>query len=271
MKAECNAKINIGLHVVAKRPDGYHDIETLFYPLPFSDYLEISASGKDSFEQTGAALDCPPEKNLVVRARDLLAGFFDLPPLKIRLVKKLPSGAGLGGGSSDAAFALKLINEECRLGLSTKELQKLAAGIGADCAFFIENKPVFAYGKGDEFEPCGISLKGWHTVLVKPEVSVSTAEAYKLTVPKAPGFNLRQISTSNISEWKNFVVNDFENSVFSQYPEIGEIKRQLYGIGAQYASMSGSGSAVYGIFDTEPDLRNVSFGKNCTVLAGVFN
>ena len=114
MNAECNAKINIGLHVVAKRPDGYHDIETLFYPLPFSDYLEISASGKDSFEQTGAALDCPPEKNLVVRARDLLAGLFDLPPLKIRLVKKLPSGAGLGGGSSDAAFALKLINEECR-------------------------------------------------------------------------------------------------------------------------------------------------------------
>lgn len=271
MKAECNAKINIGLHVVAKRPDGYHDIETLFYPLPFSDYLEISASGKDSFEQTGAALDCPPEKNLVVRARDLLAGLFDLPPLKIRLVKKLPSGAGLGGGSSDAAFALKLINEECRLGLSTKELQKLAAEIGADCAFFIENKPVFAHGKGDEFEPCGISLKGWHTVLVKPEVSVSTAEAYKLTVPKAPGFNLRQISTSNISEWKNFVVNDFENSVFSQYPEIGKIKQQLYGIGAQYASMSGSGSAVYGIFDTEPDLRNVSFGKNCTVLAGVFN
>lgn len=268
MKVECNAKINIGLHIVAKRSDGYHDLESIFYPLPIYDCLEINRSDHDSFEQNGLALECPPDKNLVLRARNLIATKYEIPPLEIKLHKRIPFGAGLGGGSSDAAFAIKLINEICALGMDASQMQELSALLGADCAFFIKNRPSFAYGKGDLFDNCKLSLSGLWFVLVKPDVSVSTAEAYRLVKPQTAGYDLRNLTTDNIYEWRNFVVNDFEKSIFALYPEIGEIKTMLYDMGAIYASMSGSGSSVFGLFKALPNNMQLSKFSKYQVFTG---
>lgn len=268
MKVECNAKINIGLHIVAKRSDGYHNLESIFYPLPIYDSLEINRSDYDLFEQSGITLECPPDKNLVLRARNLIAEQYELPPLEIKLRKVIPFGAGLGGGSSDAAFAIKLINEICALGTDASQMHALAASLGADCAFFIKNRPVFAYEKGDLFENCKLSVSGLYFVLVKPDVFVSTAEAYKFVKPQKAGYDLRNLTIDNIDEWKNFVVNDFEKSIFALYPEIEKIKKSLYDLGAAYASMSGSGSAVFGLFRTLPNSLQLSNFSKYQVFTG---
>lgn len=250
-----NAKINLGLNVVSKRPDGYHNIETVFYPIPVKDALEVVDAEAFSFHQTGIPVDAPIEKNLVVKALNLLKTTHNIPELEVHLLKAIPFGAGLGGGSADAAFMLKLINDYCKLGIACGELERLAAAIGADCPFFIRNTPVFASGTGNVFEAVALSLKGYYLCLVKPDIAVSTPEAYSEVTPAAPAVSLKQIITRPPAQWKEAMQNDFEKSVFAKYPAIRDIKETLYRQGAVYASMSGSGSSVFGLFEQPTSLK----------------
>lgn len=250
-----NAKINLGLNVTGKRPDGYHNLETLFYPIPLRDALEVVPAGSFSFSQTGIALEGTAEENLVMKALERMKARFDIQPLEVHLHKAIPFGAGLGGGSADAAFMLKLVNDVGRLGLSDGELEEMAATIGADCPFFIRNQPVFASGTGNVFTPADLSLKGYTICLVKPDIAVSTPEAYSLLTPAFPETPAKEVIRKPVREWKGLLVNDFEKSVFARYPEIRRIKEALYDAGAVYAAMSGSGSAVFGLFERAVSLK----------------
>lgn len=251
-----NAKINIGLFVTEKRNDGFHNLETVFYPVGLTDILEVNeAEGKEKgdcfFKNSGIVIDCPSDKNLVIKAYRLLAGAYDLPAVNVHLHKVIPFGAGLGGGSSDAAFMLKVLNQLFVLNIPEDELMTYAAQLGSDCAFFIKNSPAFASGKGEVLENSVLSLKDYCMVLVKPACGVSTAEAYAGIVPCKASFDLRKIGDIPVTEWKNKVFNDFERTVFAIYPEIEGIKKKLYSDGAVFASMTGSGSAVFGLFHRE--------------------
>lgn len=243
-----NAKINIGLNVLRKRTDGFHDLETVFYPLQLCDMLEINHAETFQFKQTGIAIDGSPEQNLVVKAFRMLQNDFGLGEVNIHLHKQIPFGAGLGGGSSDAAHALIGINELFELGLNQTQLIDYAAKLGSDCPFFILNMPAFATGRGDILTPVSMSLNGYTLVIVKPNCSVSTAQAYASVVPEVPEQSLSELIDEPVSKWSGRVVNRFEQSVFPAFPEIEKIKNQLYQLGADYASMSGSGSAVFGLF-----------------------
>jgi len=254
-----NAKINLGLNIISKRPDNYHNIETVFYPINLCDALEIvpAKDGKTTFTQTGIPIAGEPEKNLVMKALNLLKTQFEIPEIDIYLRKNIPFGAGLGGGSSNAAFMLKLVNDFANLQLTTKQLEEYASQIGADCAFFIQNQPVFAEGIGNIFTPTEFSLKGYYLCLIKPDIHVSTQEAYAGIKPQQPTESITKIIQSPINTWKNRLINDFEAGIFTQHPRIGEIKQQLYELGAFYASMSGSGSSVFGIFEEEKTNKNL--------------
>ncbi len=265
-----NAKINLGLNVIEKRKDGYHNIETIFYPIGLSDVLdvEISETCSDySFSSSGIPIAGDPENNLIVKAYRLLRSNYQFPPIDISLCKQIPFGAGLGGGSSDAAFMLKTLNELFELKISNRKLETLASKLGADCPVFIKNKPVFATGIGNKFSSLKISLGGYYLLLVKPDIHVSTPEAYAMVTPEKPEISLQELIKQPIFEWKKTIMNDFEMSVFSIYPQINEIKQNLYNMGAIYASMSGSGSSVYGIFISEPQSNNL-FNK-CFVCGGI--
>ena len=250
-----NAKINIGLNVVEKRADGYHNLETVFYPINLLDALEITTDEHQAdsvkLKVSGEAIAGRPSDNLVMKACNLMRSMFPekIERLSVHLHKHIPTGAGLGGGSSDATFTIKALNEKFSLGMSVDQMEQLSAQLGADCPFFIKNQPVFAEGIGDIFTDIDIVLKGKILVLVKPDISVSTADAYSLVSPHKPQQSLRESLRLPVEEWKNHVVNDFESSVFKKFPEIAAIKDRLYDLGALYASMSGSGSAVYGIFN----------------------
>ena len=243
-----NAKINIGLNVVSKRDDGYHNLETIFYPVKLADALELADSDKMQFSSSGIKIDGNPENNLVVKAYKLLQKDFKLPLVKLHLNKVIPFGAGLGGGSSDAAFTLKMLNDYFNLKIPSAKLENYAAQIGADCPFFINNKPTFATGIGDQFQPINLDLTEYEILIVKPNISVSTPDAYKNIIPSKPEFNLKDIENLPIESWKDYIKNDFEESVFETYPEIENLKQTLYKMGALYASMSGSGSALFGVF-----------------------
>jgi 4-diphosphocytidyl-2-C-methyl-D-erythritol kinase len=252
-----NCKINLGLRVVQKRNDGYHDLETVFYPLPFHDVLEtISSTGSGSFTSSGLNAGSISD-NLCVKAYQLLKKDFpDLPPSNIHLHKAIPPGAGLGGGSADGAFTLLLLNQKYRLGLSVSQLKDYALQLGSDCPFFIINKPCFAPGRGEQLEEIPVSLSGWRFVLINPGIHVATATAFAGISPATPSKSVKDILAQPVETWKNELINDFEPGIFRQYPEIGEIKEKLYRLGAAYASMSGSGSTVFGIFskDSNPQL-----------------
>ena len=254
-----NAKINIGLNITEKRPDGYHNIETIFYPICLCDKLsfEIAKGDETSLSISGIKIDGDPNDNLIIRAYNLLKNNYYLPSLNIFLEKNIPFGAGLGGGSADAAFMLKMLNEEFNLNLTPIDLEKFAAELGADCPFFVLNKPVFASGIGNVFSNINISIKGYYIVLIKPNVYVSTSNAYSGVKVQKSAFSLLNLSEKSISEWKDIVVNDFEKSVFLKFPAIAAIKETLYQQGALYASMSGSGSSVYGIFDKKVDVSTL--------------
>ena len=252
-----NCKINLGLHVVGKRPDGYHDLETIFLPVnDMCDELEITDTQATSPEmiQDGIVLDNAPDDNLCMKAWRLMHDELDIPPVSIRLRKNIPFGAGLGGGSSDAAFTLKMLNEMFSLSLTDSQLEQRAARIGADCAFFIKNQPAYATGIGDKLSPVEWQLASgeWRVVIEIPEGEhVSTKEAYgglnkELFGAKRP--NLREAIKAPIEEWKNLIVNDFEVSIFPSHPAIEALKNDMYRRGALYASMTGSGAAVFGIF-----------------------
>lgn len=266
-----NAKINIGLNVVEKRPDGYHNLETVFYPIGLQDILEIKVLDEGNVPEcgyklkiTGTILDGSPEDNLVVRAFKMLKNNFNLPPVSIGLYKHIPTGAGLGGGSSDAAFTIKTLNKRFDLRLTDEQMEDYCTRLGADCPFFIKDTPVFATGIGNEFHPVSFSLKGKHLVLVKPDIFVSTKDAYAKVNVRRPDTPLPELLAQPLETWKDTVINDFERSVFSKYPEIAAIKDSMYDIGAVYASMSGSGSSVFGIFD-EPveNIDEVFSGMFC--------
>ena len=236
-------KINLGLNILRKRNDGYHDIETCFFPVPWTDILEVIPSKEFSFTVSGNPI--PGGDNLCVKAYELL----QTPPAKIHLHKIIPMGAGLGGGSSDAAWTLRLLNDVFSLGLNKEQLKQYAAQIGSDCAFFIDDIPMIGTRRGEVLRPANIDLKGKYIVIVKPDIHVSTAEAYSSVVPMESDFNLDDLQS---------LKNDFEPSVFKRYPEIASIKKSLYDLGAVYAQMSGSGSAVFGIFNTPPSLVSIS-------------
>ena len=253
MKVFPCAKINLGLNVVERRSDGYHNLQTVFYPVNIHDELEVETAACTTLTVNGGDIQCEPQKNLVMRAYNLLAENYALPPVNIRLNKLLPSQAGMGGGSADAAYMIQLLNEQYELGLSVLQMQKFAAKIGADCAFFIESKPAYAEGIGDVLTPCDIpQMKGKYLLLVKPDVAVSTKEAYAGVCVHRPVVNCKQIVSEPIETWRDRLVNDFEKSVFSKLPVLAEIKQTLYDRGALYASMTGSGSTIYGIFDHRP-------------------
>lgn len=269
-----NAKINLGLNIVEKRPDGYHNLETIFYPVPIEDALEVNILN-ESYEkfrlhQAGLEIEGEAENNLVVKAYKLLDAEFNLPPVDIHLFKHIPSGAGLGGGSSDAAYMLKLLNEKFNLELTNETLEEYAARLGADCAFFIRNTPTYAEGIGNIFSPISLSLKGYQIVLVKPDIFVSTREAFAQIKTHRQTVPLKEVIKYPMEEWRELMVNDFEESVFPQFPGIKEIKEKLYKQGAIYAAMTGSGSSVFGLFKPE-DTKTAEedFGKKAFVYRGV--
>lgn len=260
-----HSKINLGLHIINKRKDGFHDIETLFYPLRLCDALEIipSMNGKTEFSSSGTPIPDNTEGNLCLKAWKILYQHHNIPAVKIHLHKVIPIGAGLGGGSSDAAFTLKLINDLFEANIPEELLAEYAKLLGSDCSFFLYGKPVLASGRGEILKPFDLSLKGYYLILVSPPVHVSTAEAYAGIKPSIPETRLEDVLALPVKKWKGILVNDFEHSVFEKHPEIKKIKKQLYQLGALYASMSGSGSSVFGIFNQKPAANINDVFKDC--------
>jgi len=250
MLVSVHHKINLGLHVIEKLPSGYHAIETIFYPCHnYKDTLEIIPTAQFSFNIKDADFTCDMVNNLCVKAYRLLQRDFDLPPVKITLTKKIPSGSGLGGGSADAAFTLKMLNSVFSLQLSLKQLHKYATLLGSDTTFFLYDTPMYATGRGEILEPVDLDLSKYRIEIVCPKISISTARAYGEVTPKKPNVCLKQIISYPVETWKNHLINDFEENIFKKHPLLKEIKNEFYSRGAVYAAMSGSGSAVYGIFN----------------------
>ena len=252
-----NCKINLGLNVTKKRSDGFHDIETVFYPVNWCDALEVienkSPTQEFEFSQSGLIISGKPEDNLIYKAYKLITANHSIPPIKVHLHKNLPMGAGLGGGSADAAFFITMLNNKFKLGLSYSEEHELASKLGSDCSFFIKNKAVIAKGRGDEFTDITVNLSKYFILLVFPQINSNTKEAYDGIIPKTPKKELKTIIEKvPINEWESCLFNDFEETIFVKYPEIKNLKELLYNNGALYASMSGSGSSVFGIFENEP-------------------
>lgn len=257
------AKINLGLNIVSNRDDGYHNLETVFYPVPLYDALEIKYMDPKfpsdvpcDLKVTGIDLDCDEQWNLVIRAYNLLAEDYELPRVHAHLMKRIPTGAGLGGGSSDGAYMIRLLDERFRLNIGIAEMERYAARLGADCAFFITAEPMYATGIGNILAPVDDSigfLKGLYLAIVKPGISVSTVEAYRQIKPKKPAKCCLDIVRQPIETWREELTNDFEAPVFAAHPELGDIKEKLYDMGAIFAQMSGSGSAIYGIFKEAPE------------------
>ena len=261
------AKINLGLNVVEKRPDGYHNLQTVFYPVPIMDALEIVPMS-DGFPSdvdcdlkvTNITIEGDEQRNLVVRAYQLLkADFSDMPRVHAHLWKGIPTQAGMGGGSSDCGYMIRLLNETFELGLTSEQMQQYAARLGADCAFFIESRASYAEGIGELLQPIDLDLSGWHIGVVRPDIPVPTKEAFSRIHPHYPALNCREAVMQPVETWRDTLTNDFEESVFALHPEIGAVKEQLYKMGATYAAMSGSGSALFGLFKDEPDALRQTF------------
>ncbi len=256
-------KINLGLHVINKREDGFHNLETIFYPVPWCDMLEFvvdneSAKGEVKFISDGLTIEGGTDNNLVIKAYKLLHQKYDLAAVKVFLYKKIPMGAGLGGGSSDAAYALILLNDLFSLQLTTIELEKYASQLGSDCAYFIKRGAQFAKGRGEILEPIDLYLKSYFLCLIKPDIHVSTAQAFSGVMKRGESSkSLKEFIKLPINDWKNVIQNDFEESVFNIYPELASIKNNLYDMGAEYAAMSGSGSTILGLFKVLPDLSEM--------------
>ena len=255
------AKINLGLNVVEKRLDGYHNLQTVFYPVPIMDALEIAPMSEGfpsdvdcDLKVTNIHIEGDEQRNLVVRAYQLLKKDFPkLPRIHTHLWKGIPTQAGMGGGSSDCAYMIRLLNETFDLQLTNEQMQQYAAQLGADCAFFIESVPCYAEGIGEQLEPISLDLSGWYIGVVRPDIPVPTKEAFSRIHPHYPSLNCREVVMQPVETWRGNLINDFEESVFALHPEIGAVKEQLYKMGATYAAMSGSGSALFGLFKEEPD------------------
>ena len=257
------AKINLGLNVVSERDDGYHNLETVFYPVPIKDALEVFPM-EDGFPSdvrcdlkvTNLFIDGDEQKNLVVKAYNMIAQDYELPRVHVHLYKHIPTQAGMGGGSSNCAYMIRLLNEMFSLGMSDEKMIGYAARLGADCAFFIKAQPAYAEGIGEKLQPISIDLSGCKMLVVRPNIPVSTKEAFSLITPQVPKKNCLDIVRQPIETWKDELVNDFERSVFAIHPEIGRLKEMMYEQGAVYAAMSGSGSSVFGLFSDTPDEKS---------------
>ncbi|MEM7296835.1 MAG: 4-(cytidine 5'-diphospho)-2-C-methyl-D-erythritol kinase [Bacteroidota bacterium] len=259
MLAFPNAKINLGLNIVSKREDGYHDIESCFYPIPWQDSLEVIEAASFAFHSYGLVIPGDSSSNLCVKAYELLKADFDIPPIEIHLLKNIPMGAGLGGGSADGAFTLRLINDLFSLKISNLQLETYSLQLGSDCPFFIQNQPVIAKGRGEQLDPIDLDFSGYHLAIHNPGIHVSTTEAYSGIIPKQPKHAVQEILSKPIDEWKDFLVNDFEASIFQNHPAIAQLKDDMYQAGAIYASMTGSGSTVFGLFRDEAPSQWISF------------
>ena len=257
-----SCKINLGLNILSKRTDGFHELETCFYPVPWNDILEIIPSATLEFSCSGNPIPGSMEDNLCLKAYHLIKVDYPIAPVKIHLHKIVPIGAGLGGGSADAAFTLRLLNDIFQLQLPVSSLKKYAAKLGSDCSFFIEGIPQFGDGKGEILTTAKIVLNDIYIVLVKPAIHISTKEAYAGVVTKSPVSHISEILRQPIQQWKGLLVNDFEESIFLKYPIVHQVKNLLYNNGALFASMSGSGSAVYGLFDKPVQLKNLFTGMD---------
>jgi 4-diphosphocytidyl-2-C-methyl-D-erythritol kinase len=259
-----NAKINLGLNIISKREDGFHNIETIFCPVALSDILEFVPEpgmkpGECIFNATGIPVDSPGDKNLVVRAYHLLCRDFNLPAVRIHLHKLIPPGAGLGGGSSDAAFMLQMLDKEFKLKLDEDTLYRYAGELGSDCGFFLKNKPIFAYERGNRFRELYSFPEDIHLIIINPRIHISTGSAYEAITPHKPVHPLEELIRLPVDQWKHFIINDFEQPMINRYPVIKEIREKLYGLGAVYASMSGSGSSVFGLFREKVPAINDQF------------
>lgn len=269
------AKINLGLNIVERRQDGYHNLETVFYPVAIKDALEVQpmdnlfpSTFNCDIKLSNLPIEGDEQKNLVVKAYNLLKlRFPNIPRVHAHLFKQIPTQAGMGGGSSDGAAMVLLLNEMFSLGLNEEQMVELSASLGADCPFFIMNRPCYAEGIGEKLYPIDLNLSGWKIVIVRPNIPVSTKEAFSRITPKRPLKNCREIVTKPVETWREQLTNDFEESVFALHPEIGQIKQQLYDLGATYASMSGSGSALFGLFSEDICLDGKFEGMYKNVLA----
>ncbi len=267
-----HAKINLGLNVTEKRSDGFHNIESILYPVNLKDALEIipAKDKKTDFFQFGEKIPKSDKPNLCIQAYSVLEDKYKLPPVKIYLYKKIPAGAGLGGGSSNAAFTLKALNKMFELGIDS-ELTDYAAKLGSDCAFFVYEKPKLAKGRGEVLSDINVSVQSSHIVLIKPPIHINTAEAYSLVEPAVPEKSIEKIINQDISTWKDELKNDFEGPVFNKYPYIKKIKETLYNNGAFYSSLSGSGSSVYGLFKNKVSVSWMKLFKDCFVFESEIN
>ncbi len=265
-----NAKINIGLRIISVRSDGYHNIESLFYPVGATDALEFvpapNSQEKYSLKITGISPDCPDSENTVIRALEIARKHYSIPPLKIHLHKTIPSGSGLGGGSSDAAFMLRYLDRYFKLGAGTDRLSEMALQIGSDCVFFIRNVPALVSGRGEILKDTELSLKGKYILLVHPGIFISTAEAYSMVSPSAKGNSISEIIQEPVTSWRDNLKNDFQEVITTKYPLIGKLIEDIYNDGALYCSMSGSGSTVYGIFENKPDTTEY---ERCWIWSGL--
>ena len=248
-----NCKINLGLRIINKRSDGYHELETLMYPVPYYDILEVMDADQFQFTQTGSTVAGSMEDNICVKAYRLMVEKHAIPPVSIHLHKQLPMGAGMGGGSADATFTLKVINDLLALNLSVEQLQEYSAELGSDCPFFVKDVPQLATGRGEILEDISLDLKGYFLVLIHPAIHISTAEAFRGVHISGKSGESKEISTLPVENWKGVMKNDFENHIFENHPELAAVKSQLYESGAIYASMTGSGSVVYGLFKDRPN------------------
>ena len=256
-----HAKINLGLNVTGKRSDGYHNITSVLFPVPVFDALEIIPADSFSFENSGLAIPGNPDENLIIKAWQLLNKDFQIDPVKIHLLKKIPMGGGLGGGSSDAAFTLHVLNELFQLKLSKEQLHEYASELGSDCPFFLYNNASMASGRGTDLTPVKVDLSEYNLVLIFPGLHSGTKEAYEGLQPKNPKIPVSEIIFRPPTEWKNELKNDFESTIFRKFPVLNEIKSDLYKAGADYASMSGSGSTMFGLFKKPP--AQISKNYNC--------
>lgn len=259
------AKINLGLNIVERRPDGYHNLETVFYPVPIKDVLEVFPMDENfpssvdcDLKVSNIQIEGDEQKNLVVRAYQLLKQDFpqQMQRVHAHLFKRIPTQAGMGGGSSDCAVMISLLNDLFGLGLNNQQMIDYAARLGADCPFFVLNRPVYAEGIGERMQPIHLDLSSWVLAIVRPNIPVSTKEAFSYIHPKRPAKNCREIVAQSVETWRDELTNDFEPSVFQIHPEIGQIKDDLYQMGAVYAAMSGSGSALFGLFRKSVDLSS---------------
>jgi 4-diphosphocytidyl-2-C-methyl-D-erythritol kinase len=259
------AKINIGLRIIEKRSDGFHNLQTIFYPVCLCDAIEFVVPEKplenDSLTVTGNMREAEPANNLVIRAIEKIRKEKHIPFLKVHLHKAIPIGAGLGGGSSDAAAMIRALNRFFNLGITIDKLKEIALELGSDCPFFIDGIPSFAEGRGEVLTQVKSLSDDLYLILANPGIHVSTKEAYSSCIPGRPETDLMDLYSLNIPEWKNLIINDFEGPIFRKYPQIAELKRSMYEMGAIYSSMSGSGSTVYGIFSGEPNINPLIRGQ----------